>query len=79
MSDKPGRIWQSAATAVRTIKENPLRKALLILALSAAFTGALAAPASAGPEIPSVPQNCHEWNQLLGIQNVRECDDPDWT
>lgn len=61
------------------IKETPLRKTLLTLALSAAFAGALAAPASAGPEVPSVPQNCHEWNELLGIDNVRECDDPDWS
>lgn len=63
------------------IKEIPLRKTLLTLALSAAFAGALAAPASAaqaGPEIPTVPQNCHEWNALLGIQNVRSCDDPDY-
>ena len=81
MSDKTGRIWQSAATDRSMIKETPLRKALLTLALSAAFTGALAAPAVAappGPEIPTLPQNCHEWNQLLGIQNVRSCDDPDY-
>lgn len=32
-----------------------------------------ASSAVAGPV--KVPQNCHEWNELLGIDNVRSCDD----
>ena len=63
------------------IKENPLRRTLLTLALSAAFAGALAGPAAAappGPEVPTLPQNCHEWNLLLGFSTVRSCDDPDY-
>ena len=56
-----------------------MRKTLIVLALTGLFTGGVATPALAGPEVPKVPSNCHEWNQLLGIQNVRECDDPDWS
>lgn len=67
------------ATDRSTTEENPLRKTVLALVLATAFSGALAAPAAAAPPIPEVPENCHEWNQLLGIQNVRECDDPDWS
>ena len=54
-----------------------MRKTLITLALTGLFAGASAGPALAGPEVPSVPKNCHEWNQLLGIDNVRSCDDPD--
>jgi hypothetical protein len=32
---------------------------------------AFAAPPS---PVPSIPQNCHEWNALLHIDNVRSCD-----
>jgi hypothetical protein len=31
------------------------------------------ATASAAPPI-HIPQNCHEWNELLHIDNVRSCD-----
>jgi hypothetical protein len=52
-----------------------VRKTLIVLAvigvMGAGATPALAAPPS---PIPSVPQNCHEWNELLHIQNVRSCD-----
>ncbi len=54
-----------------------MRKIVLTLALTAFLTGATAAPALAGPEVPSVPQNCKEFNALLHIDNVRNCDDPD--
>jgi hypothetical protein len=53
-----------------------LRKTLTVLALVGAFSAAGAGPALAAPDIPQVPKNCHEWNQLLHIQNVRSCDDP---
>ena len=52
-----------------------MRKILTVLAvvgvMSAGAAPALAAPPS---PIPGVPQNCHEWNELLHIQNVRSCD-----
>lgn len=54
------------------IKETPLRKTLLTLALSAAFAGALAAPASAGP----LPATACELQDFLGYENVKECEDP---
>ena len=49
-----------------------MRKTLLVLALSAAFTGALAAPASAGP----LPTTACELQDFLGVENVKECEDP---
>jgi hypothetical protein len=54
-----------------------LRKSLIVLALVGVFS-AVSVPAFAAPPspIPSVPKNCHEWNELLHIQNVRSCDDP---
>jgi hypothetical protein len=54
-----------------------MRRVLVLTALTAAVLGGTAAPAlAAGPELPKVPKNCHEWNELLHIQNVRSCDDP---
>lgn len=53
-----------------------MRKTVLTLALTALLTGASAAPALAGP-VPSVPKDCKEFNALLHIDNVRNCDDPD--
>lgn len=50
-----------------------MRKLLPVLVALASF-GPLAASAAAGPEIPSIPKNCNEWNELLGIDNVRDCD-----
>lgn len=49
-----------------------MRKVLLILAISAGFTGALAAPAAAGP----VPTTACELQDFLGVENVKECEDP---
>ena len=54
-----------------------MRKTVLVLALAAFLSGATAAPALAGPDLPKVPKSCHEWNDLLGIDNVRDCEDPD--
>ena len=51
-----------------------MRKPLIVVALIGMFTAVGVAPALAAPPIPSVPQNCHEWNELLGIDNVRSCD-----
>jgi hypothetical protein len=55
-----------------------MRNPLIVLAMVGAFAAAGVAPALAAPPspVPSVPKNCHEWNQLLHIQNVRSCDDP---
>ena len=51
-----------------------MRRLLVATAVvSVALAGAAAA---APPELPKVPQDCHEWNDLLGIDNVRSCDDP---
>ena len=50
---------------------------LIVTLLAAGSLGATAAPAlaaTAGPDIPKIPSNCHEWNDLLGIDNVRSCD-----
>jgi hypothetical protein len=54
-----------------------LRKTLLVLAVLGVI-GAGAAPALAAPPSPvgGIPQNCHEWNEFLHMQNVRSCDDP---
>jgi hypothetical protein len=51
-----------------------VRKTLLTLALVGLFAGMSAAPAAAGPKVPSVPQDCNELNALLGINNVQDCD-----
>jgi hypothetical protein len=53
-----------------------MRKPLIVLALVGAFAAAGTVPALAAPPspIPSIPQNCHDWNKLLHIDNVRSCD-----
>jgi hypothetical protein len=51
-----------------------VRTSLLVVALVGMFSGLAAAPALAAPPLPTVPQDCHEWNELLGIQNVMDCD-----
>lgn len=51
-----------------------MRRVVLAVAALAVLGGGVAA--AAPPEVPKLPKNCHEWNQLLGIQNVRSCDDP---
>ena len=50
---------------------------LMIAAFAAAslIPAGSAAAAQDGPDLPKIPKNCHEWNQLLGIDNVRSCDD----
>jgi hypothetical protein len=55
---------------------NLMRKSLAILIALAAFgpTAGTAVASKDVPEIPEIPQNCHEWNQLLGIDNVQSCD-----
>ena len=44
---------------------------LCLTAVAPASTAFAAAP----PPDVKIPQNCHEWNDLLGIDNVRSCDD----
>ena len=52
-----------------------MRKLMIAAFAAAALVPAgTATAATAGPEIPKVPTNCHEWNDLLGIDNVRSCD-----
>jgi hypothetical protein len=49
---------------------------LMIAAFAAAalIPAGTATAATAGPDLPSIPTNCHELNDLLGIDNVRSCD-----
>jgi len=49
-----------------------MRKLLPLLVLLASF-GPLAASAAAGPDVPNIPPDCQEINDLLGIDNVRDC------
>jgi hypothetical protein len=49
-----------------------VRKTVLTLALAAAFSGGMAAPALAGPTVPTTP--C-EIQEFLGYENVKECED----
>jgi hypothetical protein len=45
------------------------------LATLFATAAALVIPATALAAPPvHIPQNCHEWNELLHIDNVRSCD-----
>jgi hypothetical protein len=50
------------------------RRLLVAAAAAAVLTGAAGGALAAPPELPSVPKDCHEWNELLHIQNVRSCD-----
>ena len=52
-----------------------MRRALTVLALATLVSGAAAAPALAGPTVPSVPQDCRELQALLHIENVKDCRD----
>ena len=52
-----------------------MRRILLLAGLTAMFASTGGA-ALAAPGLPTVPQNCHEWNALLHIDNVRSCDPP---
>ena len=49
-----------------------MRKIVTLTALLVAMVGFSAAPALAGGV--SVPKNCQEINELLHIDNVRDCD-----
>ena len=51
-----------------------MRKLLTVLSLLGAMTALGAGPALAATAVPSVPKDCHEWNALLHIQNVKDCD-----
>lgn len=48
----------------------------LLAAVAVGGVALAGAAAAAPPELPKVPKDCHEWNDLLGIDNVRSCDDP---
>lgn len=50
-----------------------MRKTVLTLAVVGVFAALPVAPALAGPTVPSVPQDCREWQKLLGIENVKDC------
>lgn len=56
------------------------RRARAVVAASTIAVGvALAAPALAGPELPTIPRlpdlsDCEEVNDFFGVDNVRECD-----
>lgn len=52
-----------------------MRRLLLVVSLTWLFS-AVAGSAMAAPSLPTVPQDCHEWNALLHIDNVRSCDPP---
>lgn len=52
-----------------------MRRVLVVAGLTALLAGT-AAPALAAPDLPTVPQDCHEWNALLHLENVRSCDPP---
>ena len=49
-----------------------MRNTLIVLALTGLFTGGVAAPALAGPDVPTTP--C-EIQEFLGYDNVKECED----
>lgn len=50
-----------------------MRKTVLTLAVAGLFAALPAAPALAGPTVPPVPKDCRDVQQLLGIENVRDC------
>ena len=52
-----------------------MRRLLLVASLTGLFS-VVAGPAIAAPPLPTVPKDCHELNDLLHIQNVRNCDPP---
>ena len=52
-----------------------MRRTLTTLAVAGLLTGALAAPAAAGPEVPTLPADCRELQALIGMQNVKDCRD----
>lgn len=51
-----------------------MRKVMVVVFAVASFGPLAGSAAAAGPDLPSVPQNCHEWNELLHIDNVQSCD-----
>ena len=53
-----------------------MRKIMIAaIAVAVLVPAGSASAAAAGPDIPDAPANCHEWNELLHIDNVRGCDD----
>lgn len=54
-----------------------MRRLVIAAAVTALSAGAVAPALAGGPDLPKVPTNCQEFNDLLGIDNVRECGDPD--
>jgi hypothetical protein len=50
-----------------------MRKLLPLLVFVASF-GPLAASSAAGPDLPGIPPDCHDVNELLHIENVRDCE-----
>jgi hypothetical protein len=51
-----------------------VRASLTVLALVGVLSAIGVAPALAASPLPPVPQNCHDWNALLHIDNVQSCD-----
>ncbi len=52
------------------------RRVAALIATLCLTSLAPAATAAAGPPGGiTIPKDCHEWNELLGIDNVRSCDD----
>ena len=51
-----------------------MRRLVLAAAALTLLGGGVAA--AAPPEVPKLPKDCHELNDLLGIDNVRDCNDP---
>jgi hypothetical protein len=50
------------------------RTATLVATLCLAALAPAATAFAAPPGGIKIPTNCHEWNDLLGIDNVRSCD-----
>ena len=57
-----------------------MRRAVVALFAVSLLTGPLASLAAANPiqwiKENGPPQNCSEWQDMLGIDNVRECESP---
>ena len=51
-----------------------LRRTAAVTLSALALVAVAAAPASAAPELPKVPTNGCELADLLGFENVKECE-----
>lgn len=51
-----------------------MRKLLIVLSLLGSLIALGAGPAFAGTGISGPPKNCNELQELIGMQNVRNCD-----